>query len=153
MKKVLLIAALALGVSLMTSSQAVAQSSVYEAIGGKIAFGYLGDNPFVSMGAGHRRLFPGLYSATGMASMAYASMGVLGESMYDSMTFGMSPFAVSMGLQIKLRPEFSSISPLRNEFAILDRRTAVDLGAQVASGPSKPWTSLCAKEIEALDAK
>jgi hypothetical protein len=79
----------------------------------------------------------------GMMESAAAEFG-------DSMTFGLSPMSASMGKDLKLTPIKLGALTLRQEFASLDRRTSLDLGSQVASGPSKAWTTLGAKELSAL---
>jgi hypothetical protein len=149
MKKVLLIVAVALGISLMTSGKASAQS-YGEYIGGAMAAGLLGPNPFMSMGTGYRATFPGLFAGGSLASMGAAMMESAAAEFGDSMTFGLSPMSASMGKDLKLTPIKLSASALRQEFALLDRRTSIDLGSQLASGPSKTWTALGAKELGSL---
>jgi hypothetical protein len=150
MKKVLLIAAVALGISLMTSGKASAQFYSGEYMGGAVATGMLGPNPFTSMGTGYRAAFPGLFAATSLASMGAGMMESAAAEFGDSMTFGMSPMAASMGKDMKLTPIKLGASALRQEFALLDRRTAVDLASQVAAGPAKTWAALSAKELSSL---
>jgi hypothetical protein len=96
----------------------------------------LGENPFSTFGKGYRALFPGLYAPNGLMSMAAGSMGTFGES---------------MGVGLRLGLGSGSASLLQKEFAALDRRTAVDLEAQVASGTHQGWTPLSTQESTTLE--
>jgi hypothetical protein len=150
MKKVFLVAALALGVSLMTSGKASAQS--YEHIGPVIGMGYLGENPFTSMGRGHRAVFAGLFAETSLVSMAAGSMAARADMHLDSMNFTMSMYGTSMGAPINLKPIDLGARPnaLQGEFALLNRRTTLDLGGLSASGSSRTWTGLGLSELSKL---
>jgi len=151
MKKVFFVAALALGVTLMTSGQVAAQS--YEHIGGAIGTRLLGENPFTSMGSGYRTIFSGLFAETSLVSMAGASMAARAEMHTESMAYTMSMYGASMGSPINLKPiELGSLkTTLGNEFALLNRRTAQDLGSLSASGSPKTWTTLGLRELSALN--
>jgi len=150
MKKVFFVAALALGVTLMTSGQVAAQS--YEHIGGAIGTRLLGENPFTSMGSGYRTIFSGLFAETSLVSMAGASMAARAEMHTESMAYTMSMYGASMGSPINLKPiDLGSLDVLGNEFALLNRRTAQDLRSLSASGSPKTWTTLGLRELSALN--
>lgn len=137
MKKISILAGLILAISLMTIGRASAITIVLpanEGVGGVIGTGLLGENPFSAFGKGYRALFPGLYAPNGLMSMAAGSMGTFGESM-------------GVGLRLGL----GSASLLQKEFAALDRRMAVDLGAQAASGTHQGWTPLSIQESMTLE--
>jgi hypothetical protein len=133
----------------MTSQKASAQ---YEHIGPVLGTGLLGENPFISMGRTHRAVFAGLFSQTSLISMSAASMAARADMHLDSMSYTMSMYGASMGVPISLKPIELGARPgaLEGEFALLNRRTALNLGSLSASGSSRAWIGLGRGELSEL---
>jgi len=135
MKKVALIFALALGVSLMTSGivRAGSYSTSYEHIAGALTYGGL-QTPFSGLGS---FIINGVNNTFG--DQVFRSMfgDSMAQSMGDSMNSGMSMYGGKM----------SALQNLKDEFASLQLRTANEtLLEQMASGSASTWTAVSATE-------
>lgn len=140
MKKVLLIALLAMGVMFTFSGQASAQSGGGEAAGAITALRLIDNNPFDSLAAGVMSVYEDVFGPSLGKSMA----GLLADTMImDSMNSAMSPFG---GKMIAMAP-----THLQDEFASLNLRSGVyGLETQVASGSSKVWIPVSRQEKASL---